>query len=176
MATEIKALANTKVAAQRSSFFKTAKGEYGYGDLFLGIEVPKLREVARNNQVLSLPQIKKLAASKFHEERFVALAILVIQYKIAKQDNLQMELFDLFLELLDQNRVNNWDLVDITAPYLGTYLVANPKGKALLLKLAKSNNLWKQRVSVMFTWAHIRSGQPEVCLDQVKLFLNHPTI
>ena len=171
---ELKSLANAKVAAQRSSFFKTGKGEYGYGDQFLGIEVPKLRIVAKKHQDLSVADIKKLAGSKFHEDRFVALAILVNQYKKARQSNTQKALFDLFMELLDAGRVNNWDLVDISAPNLGTYLLDNPAGKALLSKLAKSNDLWKQRVSVMFTWAHIRAGQPQVTLDQVEKFLKHP--
>ena len=171
---ELKSLANTKIAAQRSSFFKTGKGEYGYGDQFLGIEVPKLRIVAKKHQDLSGADIKKLAGSKYHEDRFVALAILVAQYKKAKQSGNQKALFDLYLELLDAGRVNNWDLVDITAPYMGTYLVDNPAGKPLLAKLAKSNDLWKQRVSVMFTWAHIRAGQPQVTLDQVEKFLKHP--
>ena len=171
---ELKSLANTKIAAQRSSFFKTGKGEYGYGDQFLGIEVPKLRIVAKKHQDLSGADIKKLAGSKYHEDRFVALAILVAQYKKAKQSSAQKDLFDLYLELLDSGRVNNWDLVDITAPYMGTYLVDNPAGKPLLAKLAKSNDLWKQRVSVMFTWAYIRAGQPQVTLDQVEKFLKHP--
>ena len=171
---ELKSLANTKVAAQRSSFFKTGKGEYGYGDQFLGIEVPKLRIVAKKHQDLSRADIKKLAGSKLHEDRFVALAILVAQYRKAKQSSNQKALFDLYLELLDSGRVNNWDLVDITAPYMGAYLVDNPAGKPLLAKLAKSNDLWKQRVSVMFTWAHIRAGQPQVTLDQVEKFLKHP--
>ena len=171
---ELKALANSKVAALRSSFFKTGKGEYGFGDQFRGIEVPKLRIVAKKYQELSAPDIRKLASSKFHEDRFVALAILVAQYKKAKQSSNQKDLFDLYLELLEAGRVNNWDLVDITAPYIGTYLVDNPAGKPLLAKLAKSNDLWKQRVSVMFTWAHIRAGQPQVTLDQVEKFLKHP--
>lgn len=171
---ELKSLANAKIAAQRSSFFKTGKGEYGYGDQFLGIEVPKLRIVAKKYQELGPADIKKLAGSKLHEDRFVALAILVNRYKKAKTGSTQKELFDLFMELLDAGRVNNWDLVDISAPYLGTYLVDNPAGKPLLSKLAKSNNLWKQRVSVMFTWAHIRAGQPQVTLDQVEKVLDHP--
>ena len=171
---ELKSLANAKVAAQRSSFFKTGKGEYGYGAQFLGIEVPKLRIVAKKYQDLSQADMKKLAGSNLHEDRFVALAILVAQYKKAKQSSNQKDLFDLYLELLEAGRVNNWDLVDVTAPYLGTYLVDNPAGKPLLAKLAKSNDLWKQRVSVMFTWAHIRAGQPQVTLDQVEKLLNHP--
>jgi 3-methyladenine DNA glycosylase AlkD len=174
VAAELRALANDKAAAQRSSFFKTGTGEYGFGDHFLGIEVPKLRVVAKEYQDLSKVEIKKLASSKFHEDRFVALAILVVQYKKAKLAPAQKELFDLYLELVELNRVNNWDLVDMTAPYLGTYLVDNPKGKALLAKLARSKDLWKQRVSVMFTWAHIRAGQLKVSTKQVELFLDHP--
>lgn len=174
VARELRALANDKVAAQRSSFFKTAKGEYGFGDLFLGIEVPKLRVVAKKYQDLSKVEIKKLASSKFHEDRFVALAILVVQYKKAKQSPAQKEIFDFYLELVELNRVNNWDLVDITAPYLGTFLVDNPSSKKLLATLASSNDLWKQRVSVMFTWAHIRASQHQVALDQIEKFLTHP--
>jgi len=171
---ELRGLANAKIATQRSSFFKTGKGEYGFGDQFLGIEVPKLRIVAKKFQELSREDIKKLASSKFHEDRFVALAILVTQYKKAKQGTNQKSLFDLYLELLEAGRVNNWDLVDVTAPHLGTYLVDNPAGKPMLTKLARSNNLWKQRVSVMFTWAHIRAGQPQITLDQVEKLLGHP--
>jgi hypothetical protein len=104
---ELKSLANAKVAAQRSSFFKTGKGEYGYGDQFLGIEVPKLRIVAKKYQDLSQADMKKLAGSKLHEDRFVALAILVAQYKKAKQSSTQKDLFDLYLELLEAGRVNN---------------------------------------------------------------------
>ena len=174
VAAELRALASDKVAAQRSSFFKTGKGEYGFGDHFLGIEVPKLRVVAKKYQELSKVEIKKLASSKFHEDRFVALAILVVQYKKAKQSPAQKELFDFYMELVELNRVNNWDLVDITAPYLGTYLVDNPSSKKLLAALARSNDLWKQRVSVMFTWAHIRASQHQVALDQIEKFLSHP--
>lgn len=171
---DLKALASQEVAKARATFFKTAKGEYGYGDVFLGIEVPKLRVVAKAHLNLSLPQIKKLSASKLHEERFVALVILVLQFQKTKAIAERKLLFDTYLELLKANRVNNWDLVDVTAPYLGVYLLDFQGAKALFAKLAKSTNLWEQRASIMFTWAYIRAGQLEVATKQVELFLNHP--
>ena len=171
---ELKLLADSEVANSRAWFFKTGKGEYGFGDVFLGIEVPKLRTVATAHASLDLDQIRKLSASKFHEERFVAMAILVHQFKKAKAANNKKLLFDAYLELLNSNRVNNWDLVDISAPYLGGYLLDYSGAGALLTKLAKSKNLWEQRASIMFTWAHIRAGRLEVATKQIALFLDHP--
>jgi 3-methyladenine DNA glycosylase AlkD len=171
---DLKALANKEVAKNRAWFFKTAKGEYGFGDVFLGIEVPKLRAVAKAHETLSLEQIKKLSASKYHEERFVALVILVLQFKKAKLDAEKKQLFDTYLELLKANRVNNWDLVDVTAPYLGVYLLDYSGAAALLAKLSKSKNLWEQRTSIMFTWAYIRAGRLDVATKQIALFLDHP--
>jgi len=171
---DLKALADKEVAKNRAWFFKTAKGEYGFGDVFLGIEVPKLRAVAKAHETLSLEQIKKLSASKYHEERFVALVILVLQFKKAKLDAEKKLLFDTYLELLKANRVNNWDLVDVTAPYLGVYLLDYSGAAALLAKLSKSKNLWEQRTSIMFTWAYIRAGRLDVATKQIALFLDHP--
>jgi 3-methyladenine DNA glycosylase AlkD len=171
---ELTALADKEVAKARSWFFKTGKGEYGYGDVFIGIEVPKLRTVSKAHASLPLDQIKKLAASKFHEERFVALAVLVLQFKKTKDSKQKKLLFDAYLELLKANRINNWDLVDITAPYLGVYLLDYSGADQLLAKLAKSKNLWEQRASIMFTWAYIRSNRLDVATKQIALFLNHP--
>jgi 3-methyladenine DNA glycosylase AlkD len=171
---DLKALANKEVAKNRAWFFKTAKGEYGFGDVFLGIEVPKLRAVSKAHETLSLEQIKKLSASKFHEERFVALVVLVLQFKRAKLVTQKKLLFDTYLELLKANRVNNWDLVDATAPYLGAYLLDYSGAAALLAKLSKSKNLWEQRASIMFTWAFIKAGRLDVATTHVALFLDHP--
>ena len=171
---DLKALADKEVAKNRAWFFKTGKGEYGYGDQFLGIEVPKLRAVAKAHENLSLTHIKKLSESVFHEERFVALVILVLQFKKAKLATQKKLLFDTYLELLKANRVNNWDLVDATAPYLGVYLLDYSGADALLAKLAKSKNLWEQRSSIMFTWAYIRAGKLDIATKQIALFLNHP--
>ena len=171
---ELRALADKEIAKSRTWFFKTGKGEYGYGDVFLGIEVPAIREVAKRHQGLSLEHIGKLANSKFHEERFIALAILVLRFKSSKQLASQKLLFETYLELLKANKVNNWDLVDASAPYLGVYLLDYPGATALLVRLAKSKNLWEQRASIMFTWAYIRAGRLDVTTKQVALFLKHP--
>jgi 3-methyladenine DNA glycosylase AlkD len=171
---DLKALADKEVAKNRAWFFKTAKGEYGFGDVFLGIEVPKLRAVAKEHETLNLAQIKKLSASKFHEERFVALVVLVLQFKKAKVATQKKLLFDAYLELLKANCVNNWDLVDVTAPYLGVYLLDYSGAAALLAKLSKSKNLWEQRTSIMFTWAYIKAGRLDVATKQIALFLDHP--
>ena len=170
----LSALADKEVARARALFFKTAKGEYGFGDVFLGIEVPKLRKVARAHLNLSLTQIKKLSASKFHEERLVGLVVLVLQFQKTKDNAKKKLIFDTYTELLKTNRVNNWDLVDVTAPYLGVYLLDYSGSEVLLTKYAKSKSIWEQRASIMFTWAFIRAGRLDVATSQISLFLDHP--
>lgn len=170
----LSALADKEVARTRALFFKTAKGEYGFGDVFLGIEVPKLRKVAKAHLNLSLTQIKKLSASKFHEERFVGLVILVLQFQKTKENAKKKLIFDTYTDLLKTNRVNNWDLVDVTAPYFGVYLLDYSGFEVLLTKYAKSKSIWEQRASIMFTWAFIRAGRLEVATSQISLFLDHP--
>ena len=174
VSSDLRALADKEVARTRAWFFKTAKGEYGFGDVFLGIEVPKLRKVAKAHLNLSLTQIKKLSASKFHEERFVGLVILVLQFQKTKDNAKKKLIFDTYTELLKTNRVNNWDLVDVTAPYLGVYLLDYSGSAVLLSKYSKSKNLWEQRASIMFTWAFIRAGRLDVATSQIALFLDHP--
>jgi 3-methyladenine DNA glycosylase AlkD len=174
VSSDLRALADKEVARTRAWFFKTAKGEYGFGDVFLGIEVPKLRKVAKAYLNLSLTQIKKLSASKFHEERFVGLVILVLQFQKTKDNAKKKLIFDTYTELLKTNRVNNWDLVDVTAPYLGVYLLDYSGSAVLLSKYSKSKNLWEQRASIMFTWAFIRAGRLDVATSQIALFLDHP--
>ena len=174
VSSDLRALADKEVARTRAWFFKTAKGEYGFGDVFLGIEVPKLRKVAKAHLNLSLTQIKKLSASKFHEERFVGLVILVLQFQKTKDNAKKKLIFDTYTELLKTNRVNNWDLVDVTAPYLGVYLLDYSGSAVLLSKYSKSKNLWEQRASIMFTWAFIRAGRLDVATSQIALFLDQP--
>jgi 3-methyladenine DNA glycosylase AlkD len=171
---ELHALADQETARTRARFFKTAKGEYGFGDEFLGIEVPKLRTVAKAHVNLSLAQIKKLSASTFHEERFVALVIMVLQFQKTTDDAQKKLLFATYLELLKANRVNNWDLVDATAPYLGVYLLDYSGSDDVFAKLSKSKSLWEQRASIMFTWAYIRAGRLDVATSQIALFIDHP--
>lgn len=171
---ELKTLGNPKLANDQLWFFQTQKGGYGEGDKFLGIRVPIARSVAKANRELSLVEIEKLAKNKFHEVRFVGLAILVLQFQKTKDLNLRKQLFEFYLKLVKQGAVNNWDLVDATAPYLGEYLVKQTNAMKLLTKLVNSKNLWEQRTGIMLTFAFIRSGNNQPTLVLAEKLLHHP--
>jgi 3-methyladenine DNA glycosylase AlkD len=145
-------------------FFKTSKGEYGYGDIFLGVTVPQIRKIANEYKDLTLPQIDKLMASKFHEIRFCGLVILTLQFKSSSESIVHKKLFDFYLKQVKAERVNNWDLVDVSAPIIGQYLIGLGSSNQLLLKLARSKSLWQRRVAIVFTFAFIREGIPQPTL------------
>jgi 3-methyladenine DNA glycosylase AlkD len=166
-------LANPELASFQQRYFKTGKGEYGEGDIFLGIKVPQVRAVAKSFRYLELSDIRELAQNKYHEARFAALAILVLQYKAAKQQTTKDQLFSLYLELLENGAVNNWDLVDATAPYLGVQLLNLEDPVGYLKDLAKGN-LWEQRAAIMLTWAFIKAGNLEPTFQISRHFLTHP--
>ena len=175
---ELKALANPELATFQQRYFKTGKGEYGEGDVFLGLKVPQVRTVAKKYKTLDIAQIVVLARGKYHEERFAGLAILVLQFKAAKADTKQgLEqreiLFTKFLELLGEGYVNNWDLVDSTAPYLGVHLLGLEDPVGYLKNLARGN-LWEQRAAVMLTWAFIKEGNLEPTFAMAEHYLSHP--
>ena len=158
-------------------FFKAGPGEYGEGDEFIGVRVPDSREVAKTHKDLPLSEIQKLLDSKIHEERFVGLVIMTNRFKVAnnpKTKNLanQKELFDFYLKNLYAQRVNNWDLIDSTAPYLGYYLLGRPGTDKLLNQLASSKSLWERRAAVMFTFAFIREFELDATLKLCKKLLN----
>ena len=171
---DLRKLADKEVAKNLSWFFKTGKGEYGEGDKFLGIKVPQSRTIAKKYAALPLTEIEKLAKSAYHEERFTAVVILVNQFKKQKVQSERKKLFDFYLKLINTGSVNNWDLVDVSAPYLGEQLLDQPDADKLLQKLARSKNLWNQRASVMLTWPLIRQGKSELTLEMVQGFMSHP--
>lgn len=149
---ELRKLGNTIRAKHSLRFFKTGKGEYGYGDKFLGVTVPNQRKVAKFFADLPLEEIQKLLKSPFHESRLTALLILVSQHE--RGDKFSKEKIARFY-LKNLGKVNNWDLVDLSAPYiLGSYFMDHPRGE--LYKLAKSPNIWLRRVSIMATFRFIR--------------------
>ncbi len=149
-----------------SRFFKTGKGEYGEGDIFLGIIVPKQRKVAKKYLNLGLEEIQKLLSSKIHEHRLTSLFILIDKYK--KSDN-KKEIFDFYLK--NTKNINNWDLVDLSAGnVLGNYLLE--KDKSILYELAKSNNLWERRISIVSTFAFIKNNKFEDTLKISEILLN----
>ena len=146
-------------------FFKTGEGQYGYGDLFLGINVPVQRQIARSFRDLPLNEIQILLKSKFHEHRLVALLILCDQFSKTKDEKI-VEFYLSNLKL-----ANNWDLVDSSAhQILGNYLAG--KDRSTLYRLAKSDNLWKRRVSIVSTFAFIRKKDLDDTFKISEMLLN----
>ena len=158
---EIQALANRGRARDLQKFFQTAPGQYGEGDVFLGLTVPQVRSIAREYKGISLREIEVLIQSKFHEVRLCGLVILTLQYKATKERKEKKKLFDLYMKAMTAGYINNWDLVDVTAPIIGEFLIETEDPYILLNKLAKSKSLWQRRVSIVFTFAFIRSGDIE---------------
>jgi len=157
-------------------FFKAGPGEYGEGDEFIGVRVPDSREVAKRHKDLPIIEIQKLLDSKIHEERFVGLAILIYRFKKAQHPKttdlkVQKEIFDFYMKNLYAQRVNNWDLIDSTAPYLGYFLLGRPGTDKLLNQLASSKSLWERRAAVMFTFAFIREFELDATLKLCKKLL-----
>ncbi|WP_069649785.1 DNA alkylation repair protein [Caloranaerobacter ferrireducens] len=151
------------------NFFKAFPGGYGEGDKFIGVAVPNQRKIAKKFKDLSLNEIQKLLNEDIHEYRLTALFILV--HKFEKSDNTgKKEIVDFYIKNI--NRVNNWDLVDSTAyKILGPYLI--DKDKALLYDFAKTDHLWKQRISIVTTYYFIKNGEYEDTLKISKLLLDH---
>lgn len=135
-------------------FFKTGKGQYGEGDKFIGLTVPMQRSLARRFRHVPLADVRRLLSSPVHEHRFTALEILVAQYE-AGDAATRRKIFDFYLK--HTRRINNWDLVDTSAPYIvGEHLLTG--SRRILYRLAKSPNLWERRIAMVATQAFIRRG------------------
>ncbi len=166
---DLQKAANPAKAKILQGFFKTGKGEYGEGDIFLGIVVPESRKIARKYPVLSLADITLLLKSKIHEERLIALLLLVEKFDKAEGKE-QDELIEYYLS--STRFINNWDLVDLSAPQLlGAYLLAHPEKKPVLKKLASSRLLWEKRIAIVATQAFIRKNQFQDTLQIAELLL-----
>ncbi len=165
---ELNNLADSKKAKILQGFFKTGLGEYGHGDVFLGISVPDSRNVAKRYKNIKLKDAENLLSSKIHEERLVALLILVEKFK-SGDEKTKKEIVDFYLK--NTKYINNWDLVDLSADkVLGEYLF--DKDKSILYKLAKSNNLWERRIAIVSTFAFIRRNNFEDALEISKILIN----
>ena len=155
-------------------FFKTGKGEYGYGDIFLGVTVPNIRRIAKEfSQEISLQELTELIRSPIHEARLCALIILVNKYKKEDSD----KIYQYYMDHL--TAINNWDLVDSSAPYIvGDYLYKHPEKSKILFDLVRSDNLWIRRISIMSTFTFIRNNQFRTTLNLAKLLFtdNHDLI
>jgi 3-methyladenine DNA glycosylase AlkD len=167
---ELQKKADLSHAEILQKFFKTGPGEYGEGDVFIGIKVPELRKSAETHQGLYLKDIEKLLRSRIHEERMVALFILRIQYEKAfKEEENVLPYINLYLN--NATRINNWDLVDTSAPYiLGHYLLK--EDREVLYTFAKSPNLWKKRIAIISTFAFIKEKKFKDTLKIAELLLH----
>jgi 3-methyladenine DNA glycosylase AlkD len=150
---ELRALADRSLAQHSMRFFKTSSGEYGEGDRFLGIRVPVVRKMAGTFVSMNMSELDKLIASEFHEERLCALVILVKQFEKAGCED-QKKIYDFYLAHI--GRINNWDLVDVSAPHIaGAWLL--DKDRSILYELAASESLWNRRISIISTFTFIRN-------------------
>ena len=158
MKAELDALGSPEKAAHLTRFFKSGPGEYGDGDRFIGVRVPEQRRIAKRYGSLPLEEIGRLMASPIHEHRLTGLLILVERFAKSQEASSRREIVDFYLSRLQ--RVNNWDLVDLSAPkILGEHLVRRPEERAMLFAMAESTNLWERRVAVLATLPMIKQGR-----------------
>ncbi len=164
--------ANKAKALLCQRFFKTAPGQYGHGDIFLGLTVPQQRKIAKQYLHLTLSELQSILQTNIHEQRLTSLIILTEQYKRATKENnpsQQKAIYTLYLN--NTKYINNWDLVDVTAPQIvGNYLL--DKDRNILYQLAKSSHLWEKRISIVSTFTFIRNHQFHDTLVISKLLLN----
>jgi 3-methyladenine DNA glycosylase AlkD len=165
---ELRAAGNATRAKQVAVYFKTGKGEYGAGDVFLGIPVPTMRRIALKYRALTLVDLQKLLDSKIHEFRAAALEILVAQY--GRGDEKQRKaIVDFYLR--NTGRINNWDLVDASArPILGEHL--KTRSRKILRALAKSKSLWERRIAIVSTMTLVWSGELDDAMQIAEILLD----
>lgn len=175
----LKGVASAEKREVQLRFFKTGEGEYGYGDNFLGVMVPQIRAIVKeSHNLIELKEIENLLHSEFHEVRLTALLLLVKRYEInnrqpsaCKADcpKTRNRIFNIYINNTDY--INNWDLVDLSAPNIvGNHLYNGDC--SLLYEFAKSDHLWKQRIAVVATLTFIRKGEFTHTYALAKLFMD----
>jgi len=167
---ELKQVALPSKTQQLQRFFKTGKDEYGEGDGFLGIKVPQIRSIVRKYwKETNLKVAEELLHSKYHEMRMCALLILVERYKKIASE--REKIFRIYIA--SAKYINNWDLVDLTAPQIvGGYLADKPK--TILYQFAKSKNLWERRIAILTTFNYIYQGESQETIKIARILLHDP--
>lgn len=166
---ELKNFSDKERARSLMNFFKTDKGQYGEGDVFIGVVMPKQHHIAgRYYQEIKLNEIKQLLDSKIHEHRMTALLMLVLKFNHINDEGSREEIFNFYLKNID--KVNSWDLVDATChKIVGSFLLN--RNRSVLYKLAKSKNIWERRISIITTMAFIKNGQFKDTIEISKILL-----
>lgn len=166
---ELQAIATPERAKASAWFFKTGKGQYGEGDVFIGISTPDLRAICKKYNSLSLDELQVLLNGPIHEYRMAALMILVNQMKKAKGDA-QKSIYDFYLK--NTRQINNWDLVDASArDIVGYYLY--DKDRQILYDMARTDHLWTQRIAIIASWYFINKNQYEDTFRIAEILLSH---
>lgn len=161
---ELNKLENKEKAKILSKYFKTAKGEYAEGQTFLGVSVPQFRNLAKKYQSLSLNEIEELLNNPIHEYKFISIIILTNQFI-----NNEKKIFNFYIK--HSRKINNWDLVDVSAyKIVGRYLLN--KDKKILYQFARSKNLWQRRISIISTYYFIKNNKFNDCLNICNLLIN----
>lgn len=171
---KIKSLGNPEISKTMKWFFKTGKGDYGEGDVFVGLKVPTQRKLAQEFRDLAFADLKMLLSSPVHEERLISLFILVDRFAKSSEKEKQI-IFRFYLK--NRKGINNWDLVDLSAPkIMGKYLLE--KDKSILFKFALSKNLWERRIAILSTYEFIRNEDYYTTLRIAEILLedNHDLI
>jgi 3-methyladenine DNA glycosylase AlkD len=167
---ELLSVADPEKAKFLQGFFKTGKGQYAEGDVMLGIVVPLIRDIVKKSPVFPFDEIQVLLDSKYHEARLAGLLFLVKQFRKAKEAE-RKEIFDFYLK--NARKANNWDLVDVTCRnVIGLYLL-DKEDRSVLYRLAESDNLWEQRISIVSTWTFIKNRQFDDTLAIAEKLLAH---
>lgn len=151
---EIISMKNDESIAILQRFFKTGKGQYGEGDLFLGIRVPELRKISKKYfDKINIDECEKLLKNKYHEIRLLSLFIFILKYE--KENNKKI-IFDIYLS--NTRYINNWDLVDLSSPNIvGSYIYNNNLDKRILYDMIKTHDLWNTRIAILATFYFIKN-------------------
>lgn len=164
---ELRKYSSREKAKILQRFFKTGPGEYGEGDIFIGVVVPNIRKICKKYQELSFKEIIKLLKSAIHEERLLALLILVLQYEKG-DEKAKKSIYDIYMK--NTKYINNWDLIDLSAHRIvGPYLLQ--KSKEPLVKFARSRSLWERRIAIISTFEYIRDGSFDTALQIARLLV-----
>jgi 3-methyladenine DNA glycosylase AlkD len=167
---EIRKYGDLERAKNLSRFFKTGKGEYGEGDKFLGLTVPTCRSLVKVLIDISDNDLEKILTSTYHEERLIALLILVKRFERSKDEKIRKNIYSYYLS--HTKYINNWDLVDLSAPRIvGKYLVDKDDREKILLKLSKSKLLWERRIAILATSIFIYDKDPDITFRLVDLLM-----
>ncbi len=175
---ELRSKSDPVRAKQSQRFFKTGPGEYGHGDVFLGVTVPVQRQIAKRYYHLSLHDIEQLLRSNVHEQRLTAIIILVAQFKKA-DDTIRKAIYEFYLK--NTSYINNWDIVDSSAPYIVSVYLWNNYAQngspsvetiKILSKLARSKSVWDRRIAIMSTAYFIQQGDINETFAIAEILLN----